>query len=624
MASRSWQLEHCAYAGVRALAAALGVSETTAAVLVRRGYGDPAEAQRFLAGELPGHDPFALGDMRAAVETVTAAVEAGARICVHGDYDADGICATALAVLLLREMGGDVAWHLPSRFEEGYGLNAGTLTRLAEEGFDLVLTVDCGITAVAEVEHARELGLEVVVTDHHRPAEEFPNCPVVAPLKGGYPFPGLCGTGVVWKLAQALLGEGHPFLERHLDVVALATVADVVPLVDENRALALMGLRRLAQTQKPGLRALMRVAGVDPAAVDESSIGFRLAPRINASGRLCRPEAALALLLTEDGTDAKRLAEELEGLNRERQAVEERIVREAIDQVESWPESRRRRRGYVVAGEGWHEGVIGIVASRLVERYGRPVVLIAGGDDAWKGSGRSVPAFDLHGGLAACAGHLERFGGHRAAAGLTIRAEQLEVFAAAFAAHADAVLTDDDLRPQTRVDALVEGSKLTLGLCEELGRLAPFGLGNPGVTLLVDGCEVVDPATVGDGKHLRFRVRHRGRDAGSAIAFGLGSQLDRFRRDQRYDVAFRLQENRWNGTVSPQLVVRRVFDAADGFEELRDWLAAQWKAGEEAWTPEARAIFAELELADGARRSLLESESFRALLEARQPFAAAA
>jgi single-stranded-DNA-specific exonuclease len=624
MASPGWQLEQCAYADVRALAAALGVSETTAAVLVRRGYGDAAEAERFLAGELPGHDPFALGDMREAVETVVEAVEAGAKICVHGDYDADGICATALAVLLLRELGADVSWHLPSRFEEGYGLNAGTLTRLAEEGLDLVLTVDCGITAVAEVEHARELGLEVVVTDHHRPADTFPACPVVAPLKGGYPFAGLCGTGVVWKLAQALLGEGHPFLERHLDVVALATVADVVPLVDENRALALLGLRRLAQTQKPGLRALMRVAGVDPAAVDEGSIGFRLAPRINASGRLCRPEAALALLLTDDDAEAKRLAEELEGLNRERQAVEERIVREAIDQVESWPEARRRRRGYVVAGEGWHEGVIGIVASRLVERYGRPVVLIAGSDEAWKGSGRSVPAFDLHGGLAACAGHLERFGGHRAAAGLTIRAEQVEVFAAAFAAHADAALSDEDLRPQTRVDAIVEGSRLTLGLCAELGRLAPFGLGNPGVTLLVDGCEVVDPSTVGDGKHLRFRVRHRGRDAGSAIAFGLGGQLDRFRREQRYDVAFRLQENRWNGTVAPQLVVRRVFDARDGFAELREWLAGQWQAGEAAWTPEARAIFAELELEEGARRSLLESETFRALLEARQPLAAAA
>jgi single-stranded-DNA-specific exonuclease len=624
MAVGTWHLEPCAYADVRALAAELGVSDVTASVLVRRGYGEAAEARRFLEGALPGHDPFSLGDMREAVETIVAAVEAGARICVHGDYDADGICATTLAVLLLRELGADVAWHLPSRFEEGYGLNAGTLTRLAGEQFDLVLTVDCGITAVAEVEHARTLGLEVVVTDHHRPAEEFPACPVVAPLKGDYPFKGLCGTGVVWKLAQALLGPEHPFLERHLDVVALATVADVVPLVDENRALALLGLRRLAQTQKPGLRALMRVAGVDPAAIDESSIGFRLAPRINASGRLCRPEAALALLLTDDESEAKRVAEELETLNRERQAVEERILREAIAEVESWPESRRRRRGYVVAGEGWHEGVIGIVASRLVERYNRPVVLIAGTDESWKGSGRSVAAFDLHGGLAACAAHLERFGGHRAAAGLTIRAEQVEVFAAAFGAHADEVLSEDDLLPVTRVDAVVEGSRLNLDLCAELGRLAPFGLGNPGVTLLVDGCEIVDPGTVGDGKHLRFRVRHRGRDAGSAIAFGLGGQLDRFRRDQRYDVAFRLQENRWNGTVSPQLVVRRVFDSVDGFEELRDWLAGQWKAGEGAWTDEASAIFAELELADGVRRSLLESPTFRTLLERRPALAEAA
>src|SRR3954470_14963223 len=286
MASGTWQLEPCAYADVRVLADELGVSESTASVLVRRGYGDPTEARRFLEGALPGHDPFALGDMRAAVETIVAAVDAGARICVHGDYDADGICATALAVLLMRELGADVAWHLPSRFEEGYGLNAGTLTRLAEEGFDLVLTVDCGITAVAEGEHAGALGLEVLVTAHHRPAEEFPDCPVVAPLKGDYPFPGLCGTGVVWKLAQALLGADHPFLERHLDIVALATIADVVPLVDENRALALLGLRRLGQTQKPGLRALMRVAGVDPAVLDEGSVGFRLAPRINASGRL--------------------------------------------------------------------------------------------------------------------------------------------------------------------------------------------------------------------------------------------------------------------------------------------------------------------------------------------------
>ena len=629
MQSGTWQLAPCSHAAVHALAEALAIDEVTASVLIRRGYCDLDDARGFLEGALPGHDPLLLGDMAAAVTTLRAAIDAGKRICVHGDYDADGICATALAVLLLREAGADVAWHLPSRFEEGYGLNGQTLTRLAEEGFDLVLTVDCGITAVDEVRHAHELGLEVVVTDHHRPADEWPDCPVVAPLKGSYPFAGLCGTGVVWKLAQALLGEGHPFLDRHLDLVALATVADVVPLVDENRGLALLGLRRLAQTQKVGLRALMRVAGVDPAAVDESSIGFRLAPRINASGRLCRPEAALRLLLTEEPAEAAELANELEELNRERQAVEERIVREAVAQVEEWPEARRRRRGYVLAGEGWHEGVIGIVASRLVERYNRPVVLIAGTDGHWKGSGRSVAAFDLHGALGACSSHLVRFGGHRAAAGLTIEPERVETFAAAFAAHADKVLGDDDLVPVTRVDAIVPGNKLHLQLAGELQRLAPFGLGNPSVTLLVDGCEIADVSTVGEGKHLRFRVRQRGRDSGSAIAFGLGAQLDRFRREQRYDVAVRLQENRWNGTVSPQLVVRRIFDACDGYDELREWLAGQWKAGEAGWTPDAKAIFSELGLTAAAgastRRSLLESPTFRSLLETKPAaFAAAA
>ena len=624
----TWQLEPCAHDDVNALATALSIDDVTASVLVRRGYGDVEDARRFLEGALPGHDPLTLGDMREAVERLRAAIAAGKRICVHGDYDADGICATALAVLLLREAGADVAWHLPSRFEEGYGLNRDTLTRLAEEGFDLVLTVDCGITAVDEVAHAQALGLEVVVTDHHRPAETWPACPVVAPLKGEYAFTGLCGTGVVWKLAEALLGAGHPFLERHLDLVALATVADVVPLVDENRGLALLGLRRIAQTQKVGLRALMRVAGVDPAAVDESSIGFRLAPRINASGRLCRPEAALALLLTEDPREAADLANELETLNKERQAVEDRILRAAVAQIEEWPEARRRRRGYVVAGEDWHEGVIGIVASRLVEKYNRPVVLIAGTDGHWKGSGRSVSAFDLHGALAACSSHLLRFGGHRAAAGLTIEPASVELFAAAFAEHADATLSDDDLTPVTRVDAIVPGRKLTLDMAGELGRLAPFGLGNPSITLLVDGCEIADLSTVGEGKHLRFRVRQHGRDSGQAIAFGLGAQLDRFRREQRYDVAVRLQENRWNGTVSPQLVVRRIFDATDGYDELRDWLAGQWRAGEAAWTADARSIFSELGLSAEAeapaRRSLLESPTFRYLLEQKPILSAAA
>jgi single-stranded-DNA-specific exonuclease len=491
-----------------------------------------------------------------------------------------------------------------------------TLERLAGEGCGLVLTVDCGITAAREIAAAQAQGLDVIVTDHHRPGETLPACPIVATRPSGYPFPELCGTGVVWKLAQALAGAESESLRRHLDLVAVATVSDVVPLVDENRFLALAGLKALARTQKPGLRALMRSAGVDPAAVDEGAVGFRLAPRINAAGRLSHPEDALELLLTDDDKIAAELAGRLEELNRERQAVEDRILRQAVAQVEDWPEASRRRHGYVLADESWHEGVIGIVASRLVERFHRPVVLIAGTDREWKGSGRSLPAFDLHAALDACSVHLARFGGHRAAAGLSIDPAQVEAFAEAFATHSDAALAESDLHPSTTVDAVVSGDELTLELCAELGRLAPFGLGNPGVTLLLPSSELAEVATTADGKHLRFRVRHRDRPAGSAIGFGLGRQVNRARREVRYDVLFRLQENRWNGTVAPQLVVRDLLETPERYETLRAWLADEYRKDEAVQASEARAIFAELGLEPGGpRRQLLESSAFRALLE---------
>ena len=627
MTEGTWTIEPCARDSVGLLARELEVSPTTAAVLVRRGYEDVARARAFLEGALPAHDPFDLGDMTEACEAIREAIAGGRRICIHGDYDADGICATALAVLILRELGAEVEWHLPSRFEEGYGVRGETLSRLAGDGCGLVLTVDCGITATAEVAAAKELRLAVVVSDHHRPAEELPDCPLVGPYReSDYPFAELCGTGVVFKLGQALLGARSEALLRHLDLVAVATIADVVPLVDENRGLAIAGLRALASTQKPGLRELMKVARVDPAAVDASSVGFRLAPRLNAAGRLGHPEAALELLLTDDRDEAVRLAHRLDELNRDRQTVEERILREAVEEVESWPEPKQERRGYVLAREDWHEGVIGIVASRLVERYHRPVVLIAGGQREWKGSGRSIGSFDLHGGLAGCSEHLIRFGGHRAAAGLSIEPTQVEAFAAAFASHADANLPEEELRPVTVIDALVHGSELTLGLCAELARLAPFGLGNPSVTLLVAGCELSDVATVGDGKHLRFRVKDGARDAGSAIAFGFGRQLDRFRRELQFDVAFRLEENHWNGTVAPQLVVKRVFEGEPRYRELRTWLGGLWREGAAAWPPEAAAIFAELEVENGQvnRGHLLESPTFCRLLEEAPTLAEAA
>jgi len=616
MQQQDWKLRgECSRDEVEALVRGLGVSETLAAVLARRGYEDVDRARAFLAAELPAHDPFLLGDMEGACEAIRGAVADGKRICVHGDYDADGISATALAVLVLRELGAEVSWHLPSRFDEGYGLARDTLTRLAGNGCGLVLTVDCGVTAVEEVAHARALGLDVVITDHHRAGPELPDCPVVGPYRGGYPFTELCGTGVVWKLGQALLGSGSETLLRHLDLVAVATVADVVPLLDENRGLAVAGLRQLARSQKPGLQELMRSARVDPATVDAGAIGFRLAPRLNAAGRLGRPEAALELLLTEEREPARQLAAQLEDLNRDRQVVEERILREAVETIESWPEARRLRRAYVVAGAGWHEGVIGIVASRLVERYRRPVVLVAGTDGDWKGSGRSIPGFDLHDGLRQCAGHLERWGGHAAAAGLSIKPEGVEAFAEAFSTIGDLALGEDDLQPPEKVDALVHGGDLTLDLCAELASLAPFGLGNPNVTLLLAGCELAELSPVGDGKHLRFRVREDGRDSGSAIAFRFGGQIDRLRRVGHYDVAFKLEANQWNGTVSPQLNVRQVFDADDRYVERREWLKAEWRKPAEARDLNAAAVFEELELAEGGvRRHLLESDRFLALL----------
>jgi single-stranded-DNA-specific exonuclease len=616
----TWRLPPCPRREVVALAQALDLSETTASVLVRRGYGDPETARAFLAAETPAHDPFLLGDMEAACGAIRGAIATGKRICVHGDYDVDGICATALAVEVLRGLGADVSWHLPSRFEEGYGVSRETLARLTDDGCGLLLTVDCGITAVDEIAEARASGLDVVVTDHHRPGDALPDCPVVAPSSGSYPFPGLCGTGVVYKLAQAL---GVAELERRLDVVALATVADVVPLVDENRGLVAAGLKRLARTSRPGLRALMTAARVDPATVDAGAIAFRLAPRINAAGRLSHPRAALDLLLTEDEREADRLAAGLETLNRDRQAVEERILREAVAQVEEWSESERRRRAYVVAGEEWHRGVIGIVASRLVERFHRPVVLIAGGEEAWTGSGRSIPAFDLHAALGACASHLERWGGHRAAAGLSIRAESIPAFAEEFAAHAGEALTDDDLRPSVAIDAVVRGTELTLDLAAELEALAPFGLGNPGVTLLAVGCELSELGAVGDGKHLKLAVTADGARSG-AIAFGQGPKLDRYRRPVRYDVAFMLQANQWNGIVSPQLVVKRIFDTPDRYPELRAWLAGEWKKKPDERTSESAAIFAELGLdaePDG-RRHLVESPTFLSALREPLPLAA--
>lgn len=584
----AYKAEPYDYAEARALSEQLDLSEPVAITLVRRGYRTPEQARAFLEAD-ESHAPDEFNSMGAVTEKVLGAIDAGKRITVHGDFDVDGVCATTILVSTLRELGGECDWLIPDRIADGYGLSAENMEKLAERGTELLITVDCGITAVEEVALARSLGMEVVVTDHHQPGPELPDCPILHPGVDAYPFEELCGTAVAWKLSCALRGvegAGAPPPETvaqpiadvgssavpaasgggapapspadaDLDLVALATVADVVPLIGENRSLVRRGLAEVRRARRPGMRALLEAAQCEPTQVDEGDLAFRLAPRINAAGRLYRADAGVELFLTGDEERAAEIAKELSRANSERRTTEREVDTAAEVARRELPEELREGLGLVLAGEGWHPGVIGIVASRLVERHHRPVVVISlDGEGGGRGSGRSIPGFDLLAALEACAEHLESFGGHRAAAGLQLRAENLDSFRTAFAAHAASVLGPEDLRRTERVDAMVGGAGLGLELAEELQQLAPFGMGNPGVRLLVPSARVRDVRTMGEGKHARFSL-HSGAHRALGVAFGR-SKLG-VGEDDPVDAAVRLEVNRWNGSVEPQVILRELY-----------------------------------------------------------------
>jgi single-stranded-DNA-specific exonuclease len=510
------------WSAARTLERELGVSHVLAQVLVRRGLGEPAAARAFLAAS-ERHDPGAFAGMDRAVALVLGHVRAGSPVTVHGDYDVDGVCSTAVLVRVLRDLGARVDWFLPDRRCDGYGLTEPTVARLAARGTRLLIASDCAITAVQEVAAARAAGTDVLVCDHHHPRADgvLPDAPILHPQICAYPCAELCATGVAHKLAGALMravGADPARAEDDLDLVALATVADLVALRGENRRLVRAGLRALARTGKPGLRALMSVARLDPGRLDARAIGFRLAPRINAAGRLYRADAALELLLTDDEDRAREIAAELDAANAERRAIEQRILWGAEAQVRAAGD----RAVHVLAAEDWHPGVIGIVASRIVERHHRPAVLIALDGEEGTGSARSIPAFDLLAALHANAGQLRRYGGHRAAAGLTIDAGRVEAFRAGMCAHAAGILGPDDLVRRERVDAVVGGDALGHALAEELEALAPCGMANPAVNLLVPAATLEDPRPMGEGRHLRFALRSGGVHA-RGVAFGMGA-----------------------------------------------------------------------------------------------------
>ena len=597
MSAPAWTTNPYDTAAAVALQDALGLGPAAAAILVRRGHGDPGAARAFLAADTVT-DPQALPGAQDACALVLRHVEAGSRILVFGDYDVDGVCSTAMMVRTLRDLGADPVWQLPSR-AEGYGLGIDAVERIAGYGTALLITVDCGVTSVAEVARARELGMDVLVTDHHRPGAELPDCVVVHPALGPEGAEGeageLCAAGVVLKLSAALYagaGRDAARADRDLDLAGLATVCDMVPLRGENRRIAREGMAAVAATRKAGLRALMRVADLEPGDVDAQSAGFRLGPRINAAGRLQRADAALELMLTDDDDRAAEVARELDLLNRDRRETEQRILHAA----EALCAPQLHQAALVVAGEGWHPGVVGIVASRLVERFRRPAVVIGLDGDAGRGSGRSIPAYDLHAGLGAAARHLTRFGGHRMAAGLEIGADAIDALRAALAAHAGAALAPADLTPSERVDAVVPGGALTLDAAEELERLGPFGPANPQPRLLVPAAGIEHVTAMGEERqHARFSLV-----GGGARARGVA-----FRRSQRslaaagaqpQDAVVSLERNRWNGAVEARVVLRAISPTRPGVVRevgetgLWDGIAAELAADPARWWPEHPAL----------------------------------
>ena len=538
---------------VAALSESVGLPDDVCRILLRRGIDSSVEARGFLRPHLASvHSPHDLPDMGPAVERIERAVAGGEAILVHGDYDADGMSAAALLTLGFRELGGSVEAFVPHRTRDGYDLSDAGIKKASESGASLIVTADCGVTASAAVAKAASMGIDVVVTDHHRPGSEIPRAiAVVDPMLPGshYPFRDLAGVGVAFKLLSALyerVGADAPSLNQHLDLVALGTVADQMPLTGENRILVRAGLRALERSRKTGLRSLLASAGISPdRRIEAEDISFRLAPRLNSVGRMAEADAGLRLLLAGDPREAERLADYLERQNAERRLTDTRVYEDVKRQVRS--RLRDEDRAVVLWGDDWHPGVLGIVASRLVESYHRPAIVISFDGDVGRGSGRSTEGFHLFNALQECEPILERFGGHRMAAGLTVRRERVEELATRLQEMARRDLSDREPVEEIRLDLEVSVKRLGYDLLRWLGHLAPFGSGNPTPVLMVRGVTLDRPSRVGnDGGHLRFQLVGDGQRV-PAIAFGMGRRLAEARSSERMDVALEIAENSWNG-----------------------------------------------------------------------------
>jgi single-stranded-DNA-specific exonuclease len=563
---KKWILRSRDAAQIQEFSRLVGVSPIVAGLLISRGYADANAAEGFLKPTLEQlHDPMLMRGMTEAVARVLHAIDNQEPILIYGDYDVDGTTGTAVLLRALRMLGATAGYHVPHRFTEGYGIQQAGLEKAAGEGYKLVISVDCGIRAHEPLVWACENGLDVIITDHHLPDEDEgapPAFAVLNPNQHGcnYPDKNLAGVGVAFKLVHALFRERgrESVVPGFLKMVAIGTVADVAKLIGENRAIVALGLTGLPKAVNYGLRALIDIAGCgDGAEVNAYDLGFRIGPRINAAGRMDAASAVVDLFNATDREEARRLAEHLDARNRERMEMQREIFNRAVEEFETGTERASQTHVAVIAGDGWHRGVIGLAASKIAERLNRPCVVISFEDDMGHGSARSIEAYHLFNGLTACSDLFEKFGGHSHAAGLSIRRECVAEFRRRLNEHAASCLTEEDLTPAITIDAEVGANDLTFALSQDLRQMEPFGAGNPRPVFMTRGLRVVGDPQVIKEQHLKFRIAGENNRPLEAIWWrGLEESAATPQPGQRIDLAYEFEAQTWLGDIRLQLNVK--------------------------------------------------------------------
>jgi len=565
-----WKLREANQAVVSEISESFNLDPLIARVIANRGISSVAEAEKYLYGTLDNlYSPFALPDMAPAVERIMQAIVNGEKIAIYGDYDVDGITSICLLSHVIRQLRGTCDYYLPNRIDEGYGISSEGIDRCAEQGARLIVSVDCGINSHSEVEYAGRLGIDIIITDHHEPGQSIPDCVAVIDPKrkdSTYPFQDLAGIGVAFKLVSALVSYaeqqqlapvGSIDITDMLDIVALGTVADVVPLLDENRLLVKAGLAKLGSTKKTGLVELKKLSNISGQDIHSYDIAFRLGPRLNAVGRLGSARLAVELLQSEDSREAFNLASTLEKNNRERQKIEQEIFDEAIAMINADPDMERNR-GIILYSERWHQGVVGIVASRIAKKYYKPTIIIAIEEDEGKGSARSIDEFHILDGIVKCTDLLETYGGHKLAAGFSIKKDKLDEFRHRFYQIVDQTLSEDDMVPKIKVDVEIDLSQVTLQLIDKLHILDPIGQGNPQPIFVSRSLFLRSLPRVVGRNHLKIWFEDKDRTV-EAIAFNMADRLNSLS-DTRipYDIAYVPKINSYYGTDSIQLVIRDI------------------------------------------------------------------